>query len=56
MEGGVYVALYASYIVTMMYNERLMRWLDSLESNKTVQKFKARPLCGARRGARANQV
>ena len=41
-EGGVYVALYASYIVTMMYNERLMRWLDSLESNKTVQKFKAR--------------
>ena len=41
-EGAIYVAFYASYIVTMMYNERLMRWLDSLESNKTVRSFKAR--------------
>jgi len=41
-EGGVYVAFYATYIVTMMYNERLMRWLDSLERSDKVQAFKRR--------------
>ena len=41
-EGGIYVAFYATYIVTMMYNERLMRWLDSLERSDKVQAFKRR--------------
>ena len=41
-EGGVYVAFYATYIVTMMYNVRLMRWLDSFERSDTVRSFKAR--------------
>ena len=41
-EGGIYVAFYATYIVTMMYNVRLMRWLDSFERSDTVRSFKAR--------------
>jgi len=41
-EGGVYVAFYATYIVAMMYNVRLMRWLDSFERSDTVRSFKAR--------------
>lgn len=41
-EGGVYVAFYVTYIVTMMYNVRLMRWLDSFERSDTVRSFKAR--------------
>jgi K+-dependent Na+/Ca+ exchanger-like protein len=41
-EGGIYVAFYASYIITMMYNVRLMRWLDSFETSATVKSFKAR--------------
>ena len=41
-EGAVYVALYASYILTMMYNVPLMRWMDSLERNDAVRSFKAR--------------
>ena len=41
-EGGVYVAFYATYIVTMMYNVRLMRWLDSFERSDAVRSFKAR--------------
>jgi Ca2+/Na+ antiporter len=41
-EGGIYVAFYASYIITMMYNVRLMRWLDSFEASATVKSFKAR--------------
>ena len=41
-EGGIYVAFYVTYIVTMMYNVRLMRWLDSFERSDTVRSFKAR--------------
>lgn len=41
-EGGIYVAFYVTYIVTMMYNVRLMRWLDSFERSETVRSFKAR--------------
>jgi sodium/potassium/calcium exchanger 4 len=41
-EGGIYVAFYVTYIVTMMYNVRLMRWLDKFERSDTVKSFKAR--------------
>ena len=41
-EGAIYVAFYASYIVTMMYNVRLMRWMDSFQHSDAVRSFKAR--------------
>ena len=41
-EGAIYVALYITYIVTMMYNVRLMRWMDSWEQSERVFSFKAR--------------
>ena len=41
-EGAIYVGLYCAYIVTMMYNVQLLRWLDSFESSDRVRSFKAR--------------